>query len=303
MSKTLIILLGPTGVGKTDLSITIASHFHTEIISCDSRQIYREMRIGTAVPDWQTLEIVPHHFISSHSIHDPYNARKFEIEVLERLETLFGTGDMVLMTGGSMLYIDALCKGLDDFPDVDPELRQKLMNRLESEGITQLQNELLELDPTYYHEVDLQNPKRILHALEICHMTGIPYSELRTNQTRKRPFKIIKLGLNCDREVLYHRINQRVDKMFEEGLENEVNHLQPFSQLNSLNTVGYRELFEYFDGKITLEQAKEKIKANSRKYARKQLTWFRRDPEITWFTPGMKDEIIAFISERLKLEG
>lgn len=300
MPKSLIILLGPTGVGKTDLSLEIAGHFQTEIISCDSRQLYKEMIIGTAVPDMQTLEVIPHHFIRSHSIHDQYNARRFEIEVLETLETLFQTRDIVLMTGGSMLYIDALCKGLDDFPDVDPELRQKLMNRLESEGITQMQDELFELDPTYYLEVDLQNPKRVLHALEICLMTGIPYSELRTNQTRKRPFNIIKLGLNCEREVLYERINRRVDKMFAEGLENEVFHLQPFSQLNSLNTVGYRELFEYFDGKITLEQAKEKIKANSRKYARKQLTWFRRDPEITWFTPVMKDEIIAFINEQVK---
>ena len=298
MPKSLIILLGPTGVGKTDLSIDIARYFNTEIISCDSRQIYREMRIGTAVPDSQTLESIPHHFIRSHSIHDQFNARKFEIEVLERLETLFLDTDIVLMTGGSMLYIEALCKGLDDFPDVDPELRKNLMNRLESEGIEQLQNELFELDPTYYCEVDLQNPKRVLHALEICLMTGKPYSELRTNQTRKRPFNILKIGLNCDRELLYERINQRVDKMFEEGLEKEANNLQPFCQLNSLNTVGYRELFEYFEGKITLEQSK----ANSRKYARKQLTWFRRDPEITWFTPDMKDEIITFIDEQLKLD-
>ena len=302
MPKSLIILLGPTGVGKTALSIDIARYFNTEIISCDSRQIYKEMSIGTAVPDRQILETIPHHFIRSHSIHDQFNARKFEIEVLERLETLFLDTDIVLMTGGSMLYIEALCKGLDDFPDVDPELRQKLMNRLESEGITQLQNELFKLDPTYYSEVDLQNPKRILHALEICLMTGKPYSELRTNQTRKRPFNILKIGLNCDREQLYDRINQRVDKMFEVGLEQEVNRLQSFSHLNSLNTVGYRELFEYFEGKITLEQAKEKIKANSRKYARKQLTWFRRDPEITWFTPVMKEEIIAFIREELKLD-
>jgi len=302
MPKTLIILLGPTGIGKTELSIDIASYFSTEIISCDSRQIYREMTIGTAVPDVQTLETIPHHFICSHSIHDQYNARKFETEVLETLETLFQTRDIVLMTGGSMLYIDALCKGLDDFPDVDPELRKQLMNRLESEGITQLQNELFELDPTYYCEVDLQNPKRVLHALEICLMTGLPYSELRTNQSRIRPFKIIKVGLNCEREVLYERINKRVDKMFEQGLEQEADRLQSFSHLNSLNTVGYRELFEYFKGAITLEQAKAKIKANSRKYARKQLTWFRRDPEITWFTPVMKEEIITFIDEQLKLD-
>ena len=300
MPKSLIILLGPTGVGKTDLSIDIANYFQTEIISCDSRQIYKEMMIGTAVPDRQTLEAIPHHFIRSHSIHESYNARKFEIEVLERLETLFYQKDIVLMTGGSMLYIDALCKGLDDLPDIDPHLRQLLMDRLESEGLESLQNQLLELDPSYYYQVDLQNPKRILHALEICLMTGGPFSELRTNQPRKRPFNILKLGINCDREVLYNRINQRVDKMFEEGLEKEAIHLHPFSELNSLNTVGYKELFDYFEGKITLEQAKEKIKANSRKYARKQLTWFRRDPEITWFTPDQNEQIITFIRDNIK---
>ncbi len=300
MSKSLIILLGPTGVGKTDLSIDIARYFDTEIISCDSRQIFKEMVIGTAVPDGKTLAAVPHHFIGSHSIHENYNARKFEIEVLEKLEELFAQKDLVLMTGGSMLYIDALCKGLDDLPDIDPDLRKQLMNRMESEGLESLKNELLERDPAYYSEVDLQNPKRILHALEICLITGRPFSELRTNKSRKRPFNMLKIGLNCDREILYNRINQRVDTMFEDGLEKEATLLHPFSQLNSLNTVGYRELFEYFNGTITLEQAKEKIKANSRKYARKQLTWFRRDPEITWFTPGMKDEIIAFVNDQLK---
>lgn len=299
MPKSLLILLGPTGVGKTDLSIEIAKYYDTEIISCDSRQIYKEMKIGTAVPDQQILATIPHHFIRSHSIHDYYNASKFEIEVLEKLELLFQKKDVVLMTGGSMLYIDALCKGIDDLPEVDEELRKSLMDRMELEGIESLRNELRYHDPVYYSEVDLRNPKRILHALEICLMTGSPYSSFRTNKSKKRNFNIIKLGLNRDREVLYNRINQRVDEMFNEGLEQEARSLISYRQLNSLNTVGYRELFEYFDGKMTLEEAKERIKANSRKYARKQLTWFRRDPEITWFTPDMKDEIIAFADQQL----
>lgn len=299
MPKTLLILLGPTGVGKTDLSIEIAKYYDTEIISCDSRQIYKEMKIGTAVPDQQILATIPHHFIQSHSIHDYYNASKFEIEVLEKLELLFQKKDVVLMTGGSMMYIDALCKGIDDLPEVDEELRKSLMDRMESEGIESLRNELRYHDPVYYSEVDLRNPKRILHALEICLMTGSPYSSFRTNKSKKRDFNIIKLGLNRDRKVLYNRINQRVDEMFNEGLEQEARILFSYRQLNSLNTVGYRELFEYFDGKMTLEEAKERIKANSRKYARKQLTWFRRDPEITWFTPDMKDDIIAFADQQL----
>jgi tRNA dimethylallyltransferase len=260
------------------------------------------MSIGTAVPDQRVLESIPHHFIRSHSIHDYYNASKFEIEVLERLELLFQKKDIVLMTGGSMMYIDALCKGIDDLPEVDEEIRRSLMARMESEGIESLRNELRYYDPVYYNEVDLRNPKRILHALEICLMTGIPYSSFRTNQPKERPFHIIKLGLNLDREILYNRINHRVEKMFEDGLEQEALNLYPFRHLNSLNTVGYRELFDYFDGKMTIKEAKEKIKANSRKYARKQLTWFRRDPEITWFTPDMRDEIIAFANRQISSE-
>ena len=299
MPKSLIILLGPTGVGKTNLSIELAKYYNTEIISCDSRQIYKEMSIGTAVPDQQTLEAIPHHFIQSHSIHDYYNASKFEIEVLEKLDLLFQKKDIVIMTGGSMMYIDALCKGIDDLPEVDIELRNSLMQRMESEGIESLRNELRHYDPTYYNEVDLRNPKRILHALEICIMTGKPYSTFRTNQPKERLFNIIKLGLNLDREVLYNRINHRVDLMFDEGLEQEAKNLLPFRHLNSLNTVGYRELFDCFDGNITLSEAREMIKANSRKYARKQLTWFRRDPEITWFTPEMRDDIIEFANQEL----
>jgi len=254
------------------------------------------MKIGTAVPDRRTIEAVPHHFIGSHSIHDYYNASKFEFEVLERIEDLFQKMDIILMTGGSMMYIDAICKGIDDLPEVDLALRQSLVKRFQTEGIENLQNELRELDPVYYAEVDLKNPKRILHALEICMMTSLPFSSFRMNQQKKRPFNIIKIGLNCDRNDLYGRINRRVDVMIAEGLEKEAISLYPFRHLNSLNTVGYRELFDFIDGKVTIQQAIEKIKANSRRYARKQLTWFRQDPEINWFSPDNKDEIIAFVN-------
>ena len=300
MPKFLIILLGPTGVGKTDLSIELAKYYNTEIISCDSRQIYKEMTIGTAVPDQWILDAVPHHFIRSHSIHDYYNASKFELEALGKLEVLHKESEIALMTGGSMMYIDALCKGIDDLPEVDEELRKSLMQRMQTEGIESLRNELRFYDPLYYNEVDLRNPKRILHALEICIMTGLPYSSFRTRKIKNRPFSVIKIGLNLERELLYNRINLRVDKMFEEGLEQEALTLYPHRHLNSLNTVGYRELFDYFDGTLTRWEAREKIKANSRKYARKQLTWFRRDPEITWFAPEMKTGILAYINSQLE---
>ncbi len=301
MDKTLVILLGPTGVGKTDLSIDLATLLKTEIISCDSRQIFQEMNIGTAAPDQKTLETIPHHFIRTHSIHDPYNARRFELDGLQKLEQLFKTKDHVLMTGGSMLYIDALVNGLDDLPNIDPELRTRLMSRLSAEGLEPLLAQLQSLDPSYYNEVDRKNPKRIVHALEVCLTTGKPFSDLRTNKIQKRSFKIIKIGLNCDRAILHNRINDRVDKMFKDGLEQEAKELYEFRSLNSLNTVGYRELFDYFDGTITMAQANEKIKANTRKYARKQLTWFRRDPEIVWFSPDQKGKIIDYLRSNLKL--
>ncbi len=296
MANTLIILLGPTGVGKTDLSIRIAEHFHCEILSCDSRQIYKEMRIGTAVPEEKYLSRVKHHFIGSHSIFDYYSAAKYEADVLSLLPELFGKNNVALMTGGSMLYIDSVCKGIDDIPDVEADLREQLKDRMASEGIESLRNELKLLDPVYYSEVDLKNPKRILHALEICYMTGKPYSSFRSKQVKQRNFEIIRIGLNRDRNELYERINQRVETMFGDGLEQEARELYPHRELNSLNTVGYRELFDYFDGKITLEEAKEKIKANSRKYARKQLTWFRGDQEIHWFHPDQAEEILRFLS-------
>jgi tRNA dimethylallyltransferase len=302
MPKFLIILLGPTGVGKTSLSIGIAEHYTTEIISCDSRQIYLEMKIGTVVPDEDTLNKIKHHFIHSHSILDYYNASKYEFEVLDKLDVLFKKHDAVLMVGGSMLYIDAVCNGIDDFPEVDPELRRSLIERLNNEGIESLRKELQYLDPNYYAEVDLQNPKRILHSLEICLLTGKPYSSFRTNQPKRRNFNIIKIGLNRPRNELYENINLRVEEMFKNGLLEEAKRLYPYRQLNALNTVGYRELFEYLDHKISIEEAKEKIKANTRKYARKQLTWFNRDPTINWFSPPNEKDIVTYLDSKLQEE-
>lgn len=292
----LVVLLGPTGVGKTELSITIASHFQTEIISCDSRQLFREMLVGTAVPDEAQLSRIPHHFIRSHSIFDNYNAAMFEAEVLNRLQTLFAKHRVVVMTGGSMLYIDAVCNGIDDLPDVDPELRANLMDRLKHFGIQHMRAELKMLDPVYYHEVDLQNPMRILHALEICYTTGKPFSSQRTRTRKVRDFNIVKIGLNRDRSDLYDRINKRVDEMISSGLEQEASSLFLNRHLNTLNTVGYREFFEFFEGKCLRSEAIERIKANSRKYARKQLTWFRKDPDIHWFHPDDTDKIGNFIA-------
>ncbi|MDP4272385.1 MAG: tRNA (adenosine(37)-N6)-dimethylallyltransferase MiaA [Bacteroidota bacterium] len=302
MPKTLIVILGPTGIGKTSLALQIANYYSTEIISCDSRQIYREMRIGTAVPDQATLSQVKHHFIQSHSIHDYYNASKFEVEVLQTLEMLFEKHEAVVMVGGSMMYIDAVCKGIDDLPEVDPEIRQSLIERMNKEGIESLRMDLRYLDPVYYAEADLRNPKRIMHALEICLMTGKPYSSFRTRTIKKRDFDILKIGLNTERSILYERIDQRVEEMFREGLVEEAHKLYPLRHLNSLNTVGYKELFDYFEEKTSLEEAKEKIKTNSHKYARKQLTWFSGDSSINWFSPGMESEILKFLDEHLHLQ-
>jgi tRNA dimethylallyltransferase len=299
MPKRLIIVLGPTGVGKTSISIGIAKHFATEIISCDSRQIYREMSIGTAVPDENTLQEIKHHFIHSHSIFDYYNASKYEFEVMDKLDFLFKKHDVVLMVGGSMLYIDAVCNGIDDLPEVDTELRRSLTERMKNEGIESLRNELRYLDPDYYAEADLRNPKRILHGLEICLLTGKPYSSFRTKQRKTRNFNMIKIGLKNQRAVLYEMINLRVDEMFKNGLIEEARNLFAYRHLNALNTVGYRELFEYFDDKISLEEAREKIKANTRKYARKQLTWFARDPEINWFSPPNAEAVLSFLDSQL----
>lgn len=284
MKKKLIIILGPTGVGKTERSLQLAESLHTEIISCDSRQMYREMKIGTAAPTEKELQRVPHHFIGNLSIHDYYSCGKFELEALAKCEELFQRHDTVLMVGGSMLYIDAICKGIDDIPKIDEELRRELDLRLANEGVDVLRNELKMLDPVYYRQVDPLNHKRIKHALEVCIQTGKPFSSFHTDTKKERPFDIEKIGFTRPREELYERINLRVDKMFEAGLLEEAKALYPYKGLNSLNTVGYKELFEYFDGNWTFEYAKQMIQQNSRHYAKKQITWFKRDEEIQWET-------------------
>lgn len=303
MSKTLIVILGPTGIGKSDLAIRVARHFNTEIISADSRQIYRELSIGTAVPPPEDLERVQHHLIQNHSIHNYYSAAMFETEALVLIETLFTTKDTVVLTGGSMMYIDALCNGMDDIPDADMAIRQQLMVEFQEKGLEHIRLKLKQLDPVYYEQVDLKNPKRILHALEICLSSGRTYSSMRTEQKKERPFRIVKIGLNRDREELYERINLRVDKMMAMGLAEEAKSVFEFRAQNSLNTVGYKELFAYFEGETDLETAVDLIKRNSRRYARKQLTWFRRDAQINWFQPEQEDEIIRFIGNQLTGDG
>ncbi|MBR5972215.1 MAG: tRNA (adenosine(37)-N6)-dimethylallyltransferase MiaA [Paludibacteraceae bacterium] len=282
MEKKLIIILGPTAVGKTEYSLQMAEKLHTEILSCDSRQMFREMKIGTAAPTEEELKRVPHHFVGHLSIHDYYSCGKFEIDALAKCNELFQKHDTLIMTGGSMLYIDAICKGIDDVPNIDEELRSSLWKRFETDGIENLRNELKLLDPEYYATVDPKNGKRIIHALEICLQTGKPYSSIRKNSKKERPFIIEKIGITRPREELYERINLRVEKMFEDGLLEEARTLYPYRELNALNTVGYKELFEHFDGNWTFEYAKQMIQQNTRHYAKKQITWFKRDPEIIW---------------------
>ena len=299
MQKYLIVLTGPTGIGKTEVGIKIAKHFNTEIISSDSRQIFKELTIGTAVPGTIELTAVKHHFIQTHSIEENYNASRFENDTLDVINSIFKKNDLVLMVGGSMLYIDAVCNGIDIMPDVDPEIRKSLKDKFENEGLESLRFLLKKLDPDYYNSVDLKNPNRLIHALEICIMTGKPYSSFRSNPKKYRSFSIIKIGLNCDRNVLHNQINLRVDKMIEAGLESEARNLYHLKHLNALNTVGYRELFSFFAGEITREKAIELIKRNSRRYARKQLIWFRNDNEMNWFEPSQANEIITFIENRI----
>ena len=299
MSHTLIVLIGPTGVGKTELSLSIAEHFHTSILSSDSRQLYADLKIGTAAPTPEQLARVPHHFVGTLKLTDYYSAAQYEADVMKKLEELFSLNEVVVLTGGSMMYVAAICKGIDDIPTVDKETRELMLQKYAEEGLDHLCAELKLLDPEYYQIVDLKNPKRVIHALEICYMTGKSYTSFRTQSTKKRPFRIIKIGLTREREELYERINRRVDEMLDAGLLEEVKAVYPYKELNSLNTVGYKELFKYLDGEWTLEFAIEKIKQNSRIYSRKQMTWFKRDNEIHWFHPDQKEEIMNYINEQL----
>ncbi|HLN73755.1 MAG: tRNA (adenosine(37)-N6)-dimethylallyltransferase MiaA [Methylococcaceae bacterium] len=299
MNNTLIVVLGPTGVGKSAISIHLAQYYSTDIISADSRQLFRELAIGTAVPPTEDLQSVPHHFIQTRSIHDYYNVSEYETEAIALINQLFLTRNPLVLTGGSMLYIDTICKGIDDIPTVTPEIRNEVIQWYQENGLEALQQRLLSLDPEYYQIADLNNAKRLLHAVEVCQMTGKTFTSFRKNTIRTRPFRIIKIGINQQREVLYERINKRVDAMIESGLVEEARSVYPYRDLNSLNTVGYKELFAYFDGSCTLEEAVDLIKRNSRKYARKQLTWFRRDTEIQWFEPEQLEEIITYISSKV----
>lgn len=297
--KTLIVLIGPTGVGKTDLSIKIAEKYGSPIISADSRQLYSDLKIGTAAPTEEYLKRVKHYFVGTLKLTDYYSAAQYESEVISLLEELFKSNNTILLTGGSMMYIDAICKGIDDIPTVDSETRQMMMEKYEKEGLDRLCAELKLLDPEYYSTVDLKNPKRVIHALEICYMTGKTYTSFRTGNKKQRPFDIIKIGLCRDREELYERINKRVDIMIKEGLVDEVKSVYEYRNLNSLNTVGYKEIIQYLEGNCTLEFAIEKIKQNSRIYSRKQMTWFKRDNDITWFHPDKEEEIMEFIESKL----
>ena len=316
--NSLIVITGPTGVGKTEICLQIAEHYGIDIINADSRQIFAEIPIGTAAPTAEQMQRVRHYFVGTHHIGDYYSASNYEQDVLELLRKLAevegqrskdeGQGEhpspnthhpIALLAGGSMMYIDAVCNGIDDIPNIREDIRNEMKWRLEDEGLDSLLEELSRLDPEHYAIVDRKNPRRILHALEICHQTGRTYTSFRTGEKRKRPFNIIKIGLNRDRDELYERINMRVLDMMEQGLEQEARAMLPHRELNALNTVGYKEMFQYFDGAIPLEEAVRQIQSNSRRYARKQLTWYKRDAEIMWFNPENVNEITNYIDSRL----
>lgn len=295
MDKTLIVITGPTAVGKTQLCLDIARHFDIPVINADSRQIYKELSIGTAKPTDAEMQGIKHYFVGTLSLHDYYSASLFEQQAIEVLEDLFKTGNYALMSGGSMMYIDAVCDGIDDIPTIDDLTRETMKRRLNEEGLERLCEELQLLDPEYYAIVDRQNPKRVVHALEICTMTGKTYTSFRKRAKKERPFRIVKIGLNRDREELYGRINARVDQMMQQGLLKEATSFYNLKSLNALNTVGYKELFNYLEGRWSLDEAVERIKGNTRRYARKQLTWYKKDPNIRWFHPDQKEDIINYI--------
>lgn len=297
-SKYLIIIAGPTAVGKTAVAIATARHFGTEILSADSRQFYREMKIGTAMPSPGQLAEVRHHFIGHRSVQEYYNASLYESEAVNLLTVLFERYDIVVMAGGSGMYIDAVCHGIDDLPAVNALVRENLKSAFQQKGIDWLRSKVKESDPVYYEQVDRNNPKRLLKALEINAMTGRPYSSFLTRQHKARNFNILYTGLNMERKMLYDNINNRALTMIREGLVEEAKALLPFRNLNALNTVGYKEIFDHLEGKTTLEEAVDLIKRHTRQYARRQLTWFRRNPDIRWFTPDEQKDLIGYITER-----
>ena len=293
--RTLIVIVGPTGVGKTETCLRLAEYFHIPIINADSRQLFSEIPIGTAAPTQEQMARVKHYLVGTLGLDDYYSASKFEEDVLCLLDQLFAASPMALLAGGSMMYIDAVCNGIDDIPTIDEHTRSNMKRRLAEEGLPALVDELKQLDPDHWAIVDKHNPRRVVHALEICHMTGKTYTSFRKSQKKERPFNIVKIGLNRPREELYERINRRVDQMMADGLLEEVRSVYPKRHLNALNTVGYKELFNYIDGIWTLDEAVERIKGNTRRYCRKQLTWLKRDADIRWFHPDNIEEIIKYI--------
>ncbi len=298
-NKLLIIILGPTAAGKTQSAVHIAQHFDAEIFSCDSRQFYKQLNIGVAKPDQEELNRIKHHFIGNVDIEEHYSISKFETDAINALKKYFGKKKIAVMTGGSGLYIDAVLNGVDEMPDYDPQVRENLNRQLKTEGIESLRFELKRIDPDYYNKVDLKNPQRILRALEVYHTTGKAFSEFRTSPEAKREFQNLKIGINLDREILYGKINERVDIMIKSGLIEEARELHRYKKLVALKTIGYSELFMYFENKISLDESIELIKRNSRRYARRQMTWFRRDKEIEWFMPNEINNIINYINNKI----
>lgn len=296
--KNLIVITGPTGVGKTELCLRLADFFNVPIINADSRQIFAEIPIGTAAPTIKQQERTKHYFVGTHKLTDYYSASLYEQDVIQLLDKLFEDSDIAILTGGSMMYIDAVCNGIDDIPTVDENTRETMKRRLATEGLPALVEELKQLDPEHWNIVDRNNPRRVVHALEICHMTGKTYTSFRKNEKKKRPFNIIKIGLTLPREVLYNRINARVIDMINNGFVEEAWKVYPLRGLNSLNTVGYKELFDYFDGNISLDDAIFKIQSNTRRYARKQLTWYKKDENMKWFEPNNVEEILKYIGTK-----
>ena len=294
--NTLIVIMGPTAVGKTQLTLELAKHYGIPVINADSRQIYKELKIGTASPTEEQLKQVRHYFVGSKSINEYYNASMYEQEVMQLLESLFTTSPVQMLSGGSMMYIDAVCNGIDDIPTIREDIRTEMKRRYQEEGLEALCEDLKKLDPEHYETVDRQNYRRVIHALEICYQTGKTYTSFRKQTKKERPFKIVKIGLNRNREELYKRINQRVDDMMAQGLLDEARAMTPYREVNALNTVGYKELFDYMDERWSLEEAVERIKGNTRRYARKQLTWYKRDENIRWFHPDQQQEILNYIS-------